>query len=182
MNDFSNCKFKALVFQKISNEKIINLFKLTNIEIVMISDVYQLFGYLEMYLSNNDRNELDTKILTILRGYATDIFCIGLGLNRKNITIKEFEMSNLSYFSKFFDNLEYLGFSEEDIQQYGKKYHEIYFKKACDIYGVDIGFDMNETVSKAYVYWNLKIGFANHEFFKESLEFARKFARLQQNG
>ncbi len=105
--------------------------------------------------------------------------CIGLGLNRQQITVRQHERNNASYFGKVFDYLNYLGFSESDLIRYGRSYNEVYFKKASETYGVDIGFNIDETVSKAYVYWNLKLGLTHHAFFQYSLEFGRKYAGLQ---
>ena len=181
MKDFSNCKFKALVFNDNLNSKITNLFSLENLEIIKISNIYEVFQNIEVYLSNYERafnNNYENRIIQFIRSHSIDIFGVGMGLQRKNISTYQLEINNPSYFQKFFDNLEYLGFNNNDITKYGKTYHEIYFKKACEKYGVDVEFDINETVSKAYVYWNLKLGLANHEFFKNALEFARKFGKL----
>ncbi len=183
MKDFPNCKFKALVFNNSLNSKIKNLFVLKDLEIIKISNIYEVFQNIEIYLSNYERtfnDNYENKIIQFIREYSTDILGIGIGLQRKNISAYKLEINNPNYFQKFFDHLEYLGFDNNDTIKYGKTYHEIYFKKACEKYGVDIGFDMNENISKAYVYWYLKLGLANHEFFKYSLEFGKKFAKLQK--
>ncbi len=114
----------------------------------------------------------------ILRKYSTDIFSIDLGLNQKEITIRQYELKNQSYFSKFFNNLKYLGFEMENLEKYGNTFYEIYYKKAIEKYNVNINFDLDENLMKAEIYWNLKLGLHNHDFFKYSLDFAKKFSKL----
>lgn len=179
MHDFSSVKFKALVFNGNLNNDIKDKFECTNLELMETASIHDIYKNLEVYLSNNDRNKLDTQVLMHLRAQSTNVFCMGLYLNRLSTSIIEHEKANPAYYGKFFDNLELLGFSKEDIKRYGNTFHEIYFKKAAQKYGVDIGFNLNESISKAYVYWNLKLGLANHEFFKDALLFSKKFAKLQ---
>ena len=57
--------------------------------------------------------------------------------------------------------------------------NEIYYKKASVKYCIDINFDLNETVSRAYIYWNLKLGFHNHNFFKYAINFSKKYTKLK---
>lgn len=178
MQDFPKVHFKALIFNQNSTTDVEEKFNQQSLDIVVLSDIINIFHNIEVYLSNNDRNELDTKILLWLRKHSSDVFCVGLSLNQKDITVKTHEQTNQLYFMKFFDNLDYLGFLQQDIQKYGNTFHEVYFKKACDIYGVDMEIDMNETIPKAHVYWNLKLGLSNHEFFRYALEFGRKIAKL----
>lgn len=178
MQDFPKVHFKALIFNQNSTTNVEEKFNQQSLDIVVLSDIINIFHNVEVYLSNNDRNELDTKILLWLRKHSSDVFCVGLSLNQKNITVKTHEQTNQLYFIKFFDNLDYLGFLQQDIQKYGNTFHEVYFKKACDIYGVDMEIDMNETISKAHVYWTLKLGLSKHDFFRYALEFGRKFAKL----
>ncbi|MDY0121326.1 MAG: DUF115 domain-containing protein [Sulfurimonas sp.] len=178
MNDFPKTHFKALVFNQNSTINIKEKFNQESLEVVMLSNIIDIFNNLEVYLSNNDRNKFDTNILLWLRKHSLDVFCIGLSLNQKNIAIKTHELNNQNYFQKFFENIEYLGFLQQDIEKYGNTFHETYFKKACDIYGVDMEIDMNETISKAHVYWTLKLGLSKHDFFRYALEFGRKFAKL----
>jgi hypothetical protein len=179
MHDFSSVKFKALVFNGNLNNDIKDKFECTNLELMETASIHDIYKNLEVYLSNNDRNKLDTQVLMHLRAQSTNVFCMGLYLNRLSTSIIEHEKADPAYYGKFFDNLELLGFSKEDIKRYGNTFHEIYFKKAAQKYGVDIGFNLNESISKAYIYWNLKLGLANHEFFKDALLFSKKFAKLQ---
>ena len=147
---------------------------------IELKDIKDIFKNLEVYLSNEIINLIDTKIIRYLRQLSQEIFPLSLNLyHPKNMNLKTFEMNNISYFNKFFINIEYLGFEQSDITKYGNSFHEIYFKKTCKKYGINIGFDLNETIPKAYIYWNLKLGLSNHEFFKSSLEFGKKFATLQ---
>lgn len=178
---FPQVTFKTFYFSDNVKTIVQKLFTSISVESVKLSNIYDLFRNIEVYISNNDRNILDTKILIKLREYSSDLFCIGAGLNHSNITIQQHEVNNQDYFGKFFDNLELLGFSSDDIIKYGNSYYEIYFKKASEKYGVDINFDLDEKLSIAHVYWNLKLGLHNHEFFKYSLDFAKKFAVIQKN-
>lgn len=182
IKDFPNYKFKALVFNNSLDYKITNQFESKNLKIIKIANIYEVSENIEIYLSNYEKtykDEYENALIKFLRKYSTDIVCIGLALNRKNFTVYQHEINNPNYYQKFFDNLEYLGFDNNDITKYGTTYHEIYFKKACEKYKVDVEFDINETISKAYVYWNLKLGLSNHEFFKYSLEFGKRFAEIQ---
>lgn len=178
IKDFSSSTFKALVFDRSLENEIKNKFPLAVLEILELSSISIVYNNIEVYLSNNQRNALDTQILINLREYSTNIFGIGIGLNRK-VSIRQQESNQLVYFDKFFNNLKYLGFDKQDIEKYGNSFHEVYFKKASEKYNVDIDFNLDESISKAYVYWNLKLGLANHKFFKESLVFGKKFAKLQ---
>ena len=94
------------------------------------------------------------------------------------MTVKKHEENNSQYFAKFFDNLKALGFSKDDIQKYGNTFYEVYFKKLSEEYDANICFDLDETLSKANVYWNLKLGLKNHGYIKYALKFGRKFAKL----
>ena len=180
IKDFPEYDFKALYFDKNSIKEIKNKFQHSNLNLIELKSAKDIFENLEVYLSNEIINLIDTKIIRYLRQLSQEIFPLSLNLyHPKNMNLKTFEMNNISYFNKFFINIEYLGFEQSDITKYGNSFHEIYFKKACEKYGIDLEIDLNETLSKAYVYWNLKLGLAHHEFFKYALEFARKFAKLQ---
>jgi hypothetical protein len=172
---FSDIKFKAFIFNSKLEELVKEKF---HIEVIRLRTIYDIAKNVEIYLSNNDRNIFDTKILLTLWDFASDVWARGLNLDCQE-SVKEFEINNFSYFTKFFDNLEILGYLKQDIEKYGGTFHEMYFKKASQKYGVDIGFDLNETVSKAYVYWDLKLGLQDHQFLKDTLEFNRKYASLQ---
>ena len=180
IKDFPEYEFKAFYFDKNSIKEIKNNFPHSDLNLVEIKSVEDIFKNLEVYLSNELINLIDTQIIRYLRQLSQEIFPISLNLyHPKNMNLKTFEMNNISYFNKFFINLEYLCFEQSNIEKYGNSFHEIYFKKACEKYGIDLEIDLNETLSKAYVYWNLKLGLSNHEFFKSSLEFGKKFAELQ---
>ena len=180
IKDFPEYDFKALYFDKNSIKEIKNKFQHSNLNLIELKSAKDIFENLEVYLSNELINLIDTKIIRYLRQLSQEIFPLSLNLyHPKNMNLKTFEMNNISYFNKFFINLEYLCFEQSNIEKYGNSFHEIYFKKACEKYGIDLEIDLNETLSKAYVYWNLKLGLSNHEFFKSSLEFGKKFATLQ---
>ena len=70
--------------------------------------------------------------------------------------------------------------AKNDIEKYGNTYHEIYFKKLSEKYNIPIDFSMEESVKKAYVYWNLKLGYNNHHFFRNAIDFDNKFGKLQK--
>ena len=155
------------------------------LEVLLLKTVYEIALNVEIYLSNYERPydyQLENAIVRNLRRYSTDVAVIGLGLNQQNISVRQHEINHPLYFGKIFDNLEYLGFTHIDVERYGKSYNELYYKKASEVYGVEIDFNIDEIVSKAYVYWNLKLGLHNHEFFKYTLDFGRKYTGLQYNG
>lgn len=178
MDDFKEQDFKAFYFTDSELSYAKKCFDEYVIEYIELDNVERIFENLEVYLSNNDRNTIDTSILMFLRLNSTDVFATGMNLNFKNISIKQHEESNQNYFQKLLDNLEYLGFEKNDLQKYGNLFHEINFKKAIEKYNVDIGFDLNETVKKAYVYYNLKIGYGNHKYFKETIGGTKKSIEL----
>lgn len=184
IKDFPNADFKALYFNKKDEKEIKKKFEAENLEYLQIKEIKDIFENLEVYLSNYEktfRNPFEMTIMNILRYKANDIAVITLSLNRpKNLTLYEFENQNRAYFQKLLDNLEYLGFEKDDIKKYGNIYTEINFKKAIEKYGVDIEFDLNETVKKAYVYYNLKIGLKNHNYFKEVIEKIKKSIELHK--
>lgn len=182
MQDFPNVIYRALVLNKEMEIKIKSNFSMPLLEIVELKCIDDIYENIEVYLSNYERtynNLYENSIVQHLRDNSTNIFCQGLGLNQINLSVGKHEENNVAYFSKFFNNMEYLGFNSQDIKKYGESFHEISFKKASEKYNVDIDFNLNESVSKAYVYWNLKLGLTNHNFFKYAIKFAKKFARLQ---
>jgi hypothetical protein len=139
IKDFPEYDFKALYFDKNSIKEIKNKFgRNSNLELIELKDIKDIFKNLEVYLSNEIINLIDTKIIRYLRQLSQEIFPLSLNLyHPKNMNLKTFEMNNISYFNKFFINIEYLGFEQSDITKYGNSFHEIYFKKACEKYGID---------------------------------------------
>lgn len=183
IKDFSSYKFKILFINDDINTLLKEKFQVSDFESIKISSIYDICKNLEVYLSNYERlkysNPYETHIIRDLRKFSTDVITIGLSINMKNISIKEHEFNNTNHFNKLFDNLEILGFTKKDIEKYGNTYYEMYFKKASEQYAININFDLNEKVSKAHIYWNLKLGLNNHEFFKYSIDFAKKFTSLK---
>lgn len=179
ITDFPKIKFKIFIFNNDLNNKIKEIFPSTRIEFILLKNIKDIFKEAEVYLCNNDRNSLDTKILHSLRKITTDLFCVGLNLNLNKITVLEHENKNEEYFKPFFNNLEAFGFTNQDIINYGNTYHELYFLKAEKIYNTKIDFNMNQNMNKAYIYWNLTLGFHNHDFFKYSIDFSKRFAKIQ---
>lgn len=183
MKDFSSYKFKILFINDDINTLLKEKFQVSDFESIKISSIYDICKNLEVYLSNYERleysNQHEIQIIRDLRKFSTDVITIGLSINMKNITVREHEFNNTNYFNKFFDNLEILDFTKKDIEKYGNTYYEMYFKKASEKHGVDINFDLNEELPKAHIYWNLKLGLNNHDFFKYSLDFAKKLTSLK---
>lgn len=179
MGDFPFYTFKAIIFDTQLKQVLKNIFIYRPIETCIANNTINIFENVEIYLSNNDRNKLDIQILQYLRKNSTDVLCLGLCLKTGNVAVEQHEKNHPEYYCKFFQNLGFLGFRQSDVEKYGKTYHEVYYKKASETLGVDIGFNLHETVSRAYVYWNLKLGFRNHEFFKYALDFGKKYAKLQ---
>lgn len=181
MQDFPNATFKALIFNNNLNELIKERFPLSTLGFIELKNINSLYESIEIYLSNYERtfaNIHENNIVKILRNHSSDIACIGLGLQRKYISLRQHELENATYYNKLFLNLEHLGLDKQDIAKYGNSFHEVYFKKASEKYNVDINFSLDESMSKAYVYWNLKLGLTNHEFFKEGISYIRKIIKL----
>lgn len=181
IKDFSNAKFKAFIFNRDLENKIKEKFPLATLELIELKNTFTIYKNTQVYLSNIFRSQIDTQILMYLRNYSIDTMGIGLYLDRQTITLRQHEIDNPSYYYKFFRNLEFLGFKNKDIEKYGNSFHELYFKKASSKYNVDINFSLDESISKAYLYWNLKIGLADSKYFKDALIFAKNFVRLKND-
>ncbi len=182
MNDFSSYNFKALYFSNHSRQKIKEKFPNKNLKPIALKDIKDISENIEVYLSNYEqvgKNLLEKRITQILRKNSDDVLPLGLGLSCENLTLREKEHRDFLYYEKFFANLEYLGFEQTDREKYGSTFHEIYFKKMSERYAIDIDFNLDQTVSKAYVYWYLKIGFNNHDFFRFAIYFIKKMNELQ---
>ncbi|MDD2974182.1 MAG: hypothetical protein PHZ10_03660 [Aliarcobacter cryaerophilus] len=183
MNDFPAYKFVALYIDKNLIKEIKNKFGNNSLELIELKDKKDIFANLEVYLSNYERtyqNLLENSIVTLLRQNSNHIIVIGLGLIFNTLSLREKEQKDYIYYRRFFDNLEYLDFEQNDIEKYGNTYHEIYFKKLSEKYNIPIDFSMEESVKKAYVYWNLKLGYNNHQFFRNTIDFGKKFGKLQK--
>lgn len=181
MNDFPEYDFKALYFDKNSIKEIKEKFRNSNLGLLELKDIKDIFENLDIYLSNYERtyqNLIENSIVTLLRQNSNHIIVIGLGLIFNTLSLREKEQKDYIYYRRFFDNLEYLGFEQNDIEKYGNTYHEIYFKKLSEKYNIPIDFSMEESVKKAYVYWNLKFAFNNQVFFGNIIDFSKKFWKL----
>ena len=181
MVDFPKCTFKALYLNSKTPSLVSAKFETDSLEMVLLFDIWDIFKHVEVYMSNYERsyfNDIENTIVQYLRTNSTDVMCIGLGLNQQKTSLREHENKNPQYFGNFFDHLEALGFSNEDSEKYGHTFHEIYYKKASECYNVDIDFNLNESVSRAYVYWNLKLGLKNHQFFKNTINFSRQMLKF----
>lgn len=181
MNDFPEYDFKALYFDKNLVKEIKEKFRNSNLGLLELKDIKDIFEKLDIYLSNYERtyqNLLENSIVTLLRQNSNHIIVIGLGLIFNTLSLREKEQKDYIYYRRFFDNLEYLGFEQNDIEKYGNTYHEIYFKKLSEKYNIPIDFSMEESVKKAYVYWNLKLGYNNHQFFRNTIDFSKRFGKI----
>lgn len=181
MNDFPEYDFKALYFDKNLVKEIKEKFRNSNLGLLELKDIKDIFGNLEVYLSNyqkNLQNRGESGIIYYLINNVTNIIGIGLLLNF-NMTLKKFQEDNQIYFGKLLNNLEFLGFDNDDIKKYGSSFYEIYFKKNSERYNINIDFDINETMKKGYVYYNLKLGQNNHDFFAYAVDNQKKRDSLQ---
>lgn len=181
MKDFPAYTFKALYFNKNLIKNITEKFKNNNLLLLELPHSKILFKNIEVYLSNYEKTYndfIENKIVQKLRK-CSDILPIGLGLKFEKISLKEYEKKYSSYFQKFFDNLNFLGFDEKDIKKYGNSFYEVYFKKLSEKYNVNIDFDLKDNISKVHVYYTLTIGLQNHDFFKYSINFSKNMIRLQ---
>lgn len=183
MNDFPEYDFKALYFDKNSIKEIKEKFKNTNLELLELKEIRNIFENLEVYISNYEktfRDPYEIGIVNMLRLKSNDIPVLSLSLNRaKNLTLYEFENQNKIYFQKLLDNLEYLGFDKHDLQKYNNNFNAINFNSSSKKYGININFNLNELIRKAYVYYHLKIGYKNHNYFKEIIDRIKRSLELQ---
>jgi hypothetical protein len=183
MNDFPEYDFKAFYFDKNSIKEIKEKFRNSNLKLIELTDVKDIFENLEVYISNYEktfRDSYEIGIMNILRYKSNDIPVLTLNLNRaKNLTLYEFENQNKIYFQKLLDNIEYLGFNKHDIQKYDNNFNAINFNSSSEKYGVNINFNLDELMRKAYIYYHLKIGYTNHNYFKEIIDRVKKSIELQ---
>ncbi|RBQ30135.1 hypothetical protein [Aliarcobacter vitoriensis] len=184
MNDFPEYDFKALYFDKNSIKEIKEKFKNSNLELLELKDIKDIFENLEVYLSNYEKTFKDIfemPIMNLLRYKSNDILILTLGLSRdENLTLREFENQNKTYFQKLIDNLEYLGFNKDDINKYGNSFNAISFKSASQKYSIDIDFNLDESTRIAYIYYHLKLGHKNHNYFKEVINRVKKSIEVQK--
>ncbi len=180
MARFPDVTFKAFSFSDKQRRNVEILFQdnICKIQSVTPSDIYDFCQSLEVLISNHIRqniNSIDIKLIDFLIQYSQDVAFAGVrDLNHKNTTINDFEQQHQLYFNKFFENLEFFDCEQTDIARLGNTFHEIYLKKAGEKYGIKIDFSVNENIHEV-IYWNLKLGFNNHNFFKDMLVLVRKF-------
>ncbi|WP_066345816.1 hypothetical protein [Aliarcobacter cryaerophilus] len=184
IKDFPEYDFKALYFDKNSIKEIKNKFKHSNLNLIEIKNTKDIFENLEVYLSNYEKtfkDRFEMPIMNLLRYKSNDIAVLALNLHRdKYLTLREFENQNKEYFQKLIDNLEYLGFNKDDINKYGNSFNTINFKSASKKNRIDIDFNLSETLRKAYVYYNLKLGYKNHNYFEEIINRIKKIIEVQK--
>lgn len=184
IKDFPEYDFKALYFDKNSIKEIKNKFQHSNLNLIELKSAKDIFENLEVYLSNYEKTFIDRfemPIMNLLRYKSNDIALLPLSLNTdENLTLREFENQNKVYFKKLLDNLEYLGFNKDDIDKYGNSFNAINFKSASKKNSIDIDFNLSETVRKAYVYYNLKLGYKNHNYFEEIINRIKKIIEVQK--
>ena len=109
--------------------------------------------------------------------YSKDIISIALYLDF-NISINRFEKDNPKLYQKFFDNLEYFEFESINLDKYGNTFHEIFFRKISEKYDININFNGEDTIKIVSVYYHLRLGLKNHEYFKFMLNFIDKWNKL----
>ncbi|WP_066408039.1 hypothetical protein [Aliarcobacter skirrowii] len=181
INDFSEQNFIAFYFRKDELKDAKSKFpKRDRLVYINLYDIKDVFSNLEVYLSNYMRtykNIYENSIVSMLRYKSNNIACLGLWLSH-NQTIEEHEENNKQNYQKFFKNIEYLGFKELDIKKHGFSLFGIFFKELSKKYNVDLNFNLKETMKISQVYYTLKIGVNNHEFYKFHINFTKKFIQL----
>ncbi|MFY9105128.1 hypothetical protein OZY38_07720 [Aliarcobacter cryaerophilus] len=184
IKDFPEYDFKALYFDKNSIKEIKNKFQHSNLNLIELKSAKDIFENLEVYLSNYEKTFIDRfemPIMNLLRYKSNDIAVLGLNLHRdKNLTLKEFENQNKTYFQKLLDNLEYLGFNKDDIDKYRNSFNAISFKSYSEKYNIDINFNLDESTRIAYIYYHLKLGYKNHNYFEEIINRIKKIIEVQK--
>ena len=184
IKDFPEYDFKALYFDKNSIKEIKNKFQHSNLNLIELKSAKDIFENLEVYLSNYEKtfkDRFEMPIMNLLRYKSNDIALLPLGLNRdKYLTLREFENQNKAYFQKLLNNLEYLGFNKDVIDKYGNSFNAISFKSYSEKYNIDINFNLDESTRIAYIYYHLKLGYKNHNYFEEIINRIKKIIEVQK--
>lgn len=181
--DFPQIKLKAFYFNLEQKNQLDDIFKTETfkIECIPLVNIYDFCEHIEVFIFNHNRefvSPLDELIINFLRKYSVDIVSFGTQLlKHQNITVGEFEQKQSTWFKKFFDNLELLGYEKYDLKKYGDTFHEVYFKKSSDTYSIAIDFDLNAPASKI-LHWNLQIALGNHKFVQDRARFIKRYLTL----
>jgi hypothetical protein len=182
MDDFQTYKFKVFYLDQRLEREIKEKFKNSSIQLFELKNMREIFENIEVYLVTNEKtfnNKIENSIVNQLRLQSFEILILNLNLDN-DLTVKQYAEMTREYYKKFFQNLEFFGFHKEDVEKYGNNLYEIFYKNAIKKYNIDMYFDMNENIKKAFVYWNLKLGSKNHNFFKDSINLTKKMIQLQK--
>ncbi len=172
IKDFPEYDFKALYFDKNSIKEIKNKFQHSNLNLIELKSAKDIFENLEVYIGHS-RNSTFDKVENILRKNENEIAVISANLNIINKSILEISRS-LSINKSVLNNLEYFGFNKNDLNNDVDSFLLLFFTNAAKTFKVDIKFNFNDNFSKGNLFYRLKLGFKNHDFFKYNTEFNRK--------
>ncbi|MDX4069427.1 hypothetical protein [Aliarcobacter skirrowii] len=172
IKDFPEYDFKALYFDKNSIKEIKNKFQHSNLNLIELKSAKDIFENLEVYIGHS-RNSTFNKVENILRKNENEIAVISTNLNIVNKSILEISRS-LSINKSVLNNLEYFGFNKNDLNNDVDSFLLLFFTNAAKTFKVDIKFNFNDNFSKGNLFYRLKLGFKNHDFFKYNTEFNRK--------
>ena len=177
IKDFPEYDFKALYFDRNSIKEIKKKFQHSNLNLIELKSAKDIFENLEVYIGHS-RNSTFDKVEKILRKNENEITTISTNLKFANKSILEMSRS-LSINKSVLNNLEYFGFNKNDLDNNVDSFLLLFFTKASKTYKVDIKFNFNDEFSKGNLFYRLKLGFKNHDFFKYNTEFNKKLINFQ---
>ncbi len=181
IKDFPEYDFKALYFDKNSIKEIKNKFQHSNLNLVEIKNIKDIFINLQVLLGNFSKNKVEISLAQVLILNSYNIACIPLNLHlNKSITIKQFSESIRNHYHNFFENIELFGYTKKDIEIYGKDLIKILTQNAIDRYNIKIEIDMQSSIRKL-LFITLYIGFKNNDYFKNIINIDRLNTKLLHN-
>ena len=178
MKDFPVYKFKAFFINKSDLDLIQQYLNLELLEIIELKEFSTILINSEVYLSNNSRTNIDSKILNYFRNFRGNVLAIGLNLNFKNLSVKEFEKQYPNFFDLFFNNLNYFGFNEINTKELS--YHTFFYNVIKKMFNVDLEISLEEYFHISAVYWPLIISDKNKNFKKFLIDFFVKNKELRE--
>lgn len=181
IKDFPEYDFKALYFDKDSIKEIKNKFQHSNLNLVEIKNIKDIFINLQVLLGNFSKNKVEISLAQVLILNSYNIACIPLNLHlNKIITIKQFSESIRNHYHNFFENIELFGYTKKDIEIYGKDLIKILTQNAIDRYNIKIEIDMQSSIRKL-LFITLYIGLKNNDYFKDIINIDKLNTKLLQN-
>ncbi|MFY4808205.1 hypothetical protein ACOTVK_06555 [Aliarcobacter butzleri] len=178
MKDFPVYKFKAFFINKSDIDLIQQYLNLELLEIIELKEFSTILINSEIYLSHSSRTNIDSKILNYFRNFRGNVLAIGLNLNFKNLSVREFEKQYPNFFDLFFNNLNYFGFNEINTKELS--FHTFFYNVIKKMFNVDLEISLEEYFHISAVYWPLIISDKNKNFKKFLIDFFVKNKELRE--